>query len=251
MVELLLTEDPAQINDIERRMLVRDIQNEMLGLGPLELLMADPTVSDILVNSYNQIYVERRGKLELTDVVFLRRQALAAHHRQDRFPRRPANRRIEPDGRCATAGRLARQRDHSADRAGRTDGVDPAVRGHTAEDGRSGQPLQIADARHGLDARGARQVENQHAHFRRHRFGQDDAAQHPFRIHPGNRTHRHDRRRGGTATAAGARRPAGNAPAEHRRQRRSHSTARWCATRCGCGPTASLSARCAAAKQWT
>ena len=70
LVELLLTEDPAQINDIERRMLVRDIQNEMLGLGPLELLMADSTVSDILVNSYDQIYVERHGKLELTDVVF-------------------------------------------------------------------------------------------------------------------------------------------------------------------------------------
>jgi pilus assembly protein CpaF len=70
MVELLLIENPAQINDLERRMLVRDIQNEMLGLGPLELLMADPTVSDILVNSYNQIYVERRGRLELTDVVF-------------------------------------------------------------------------------------------------------------------------------------------------------------------------------------
>jgi pilus assembly protein CpaF len=70
VVELLLTEAPALINDMERRMLVRDIQNEMLGLGPLELLMADSTVSDILVNSYDQIYVERRGKLELTDVVF-------------------------------------------------------------------------------------------------------------------------------------------------------------------------------------
>ncbi|MGB7479419.1 MAG: CpaF family protein [Burkholderiaceae bacterium] len=70
LVELMLTENPAQINDLERRMLVRDIQNEMLGLGPLELLMADPTVSDILVNSYNQIYVERRGRLELTNVSF-------------------------------------------------------------------------------------------------------------------------------------------------------------------------------------
>ena len=70
VVELLLIESPAQINDIERRMLVRDIQNEMLGLGPLELLMADPSVSDILVNSYNQIYVERRGRLELTNVTF-------------------------------------------------------------------------------------------------------------------------------------------------------------------------------------
>jgi len=62
--------DPAQINELERRMLVRDIQNEMLGLGPLELLMADATVSDILVNSYNQIYVERKGRLELTNVTF-------------------------------------------------------------------------------------------------------------------------------------------------------------------------------------
>lgn len=70
LVDLMLAENPAPINDIERRMLVRDIQNEMLGLGPLELLMADPTVSDILVNSYNQIYVERRGKLELTSIGF-------------------------------------------------------------------------------------------------------------------------------------------------------------------------------------
>ena len=44
----------------------------MLGLGPLELLMADPTVSDILVNSYNQVYVERKGRLELTDVTLHR-----------------------------------------------------------------------------------------------------------------------------------------------------------------------------------
>src|SRR5207247_8238880 len=50
--------------------LVRDIQYEMLGLGPLEPLLADPTISDILVNSYRQVFVERRGKLELTDIVF-------------------------------------------------------------------------------------------------------------------------------------------------------------------------------------
>ncbi len=70
LVGVLLTENPAQINEQERRNLVRDIQHEMLGLGPLELLMADASVSDILVNSYNQIYVERRGKLELTNVTF-------------------------------------------------------------------------------------------------------------------------------------------------------------------------------------
>jgi pilus assembly protein CpaF len=70
VVEVLLTEHPTPINERERRMLVRDIQNEMLGLGPLELLMADPTVSDILVNNYSQIYVERQGRLERTTVSF-------------------------------------------------------------------------------------------------------------------------------------------------------------------------------------
>lgn len=70
MVERLLQDEQAAINDIERRSLVRDIQHEMLGFGPLELLMADLAVSDILVNRYDQIYVERRGKLEITGVTF-------------------------------------------------------------------------------------------------------------------------------------------------------------------------------------
>ena len=70
MVERLLNEDQSPINELERRSLIRDIQHEMLGFGPLELLMADPTVSDILVNSYQQIYVERKGRLELTNVTF-------------------------------------------------------------------------------------------------------------------------------------------------------------------------------------
>lgn len=69
-VEHLLIEERAPINDIERQRIVQDIQNEVLGLGPLEPLLADPTVSDILVNSHRQVYVERRGKLELTDVHF-------------------------------------------------------------------------------------------------------------------------------------------------------------------------------------
>ncbi|RJF97086.1 CpaF family protein [Noviherbaspirillum cavernae] len=70
MVERLLQEEQAAVNEAERHSLIRDIQHEMLGFGPLELLMADPTVSDILVNSYDQIYVERHGMLELTDVSF-------------------------------------------------------------------------------------------------------------------------------------------------------------------------------------
>lgn len=70
LVERLLSEEAMAINDSERINLVRDIQHEVLGLGPLEILMADSTISDILVNTYDQVYVERRGKLELTDVRF-------------------------------------------------------------------------------------------------------------------------------------------------------------------------------------
>jgi pilus assembly protein CpaF len=70
LVETLLQEQNVVVNEQERRNLVRDIQYEMLGLGPLEPLLADPTVSDILVNNSQQVYVERRGVIELTDVSF-------------------------------------------------------------------------------------------------------------------------------------------------------------------------------------
>ena len=70
MVERLLEEENVVINDIERHTLVRDIQHEMLGLGPLEPLLADASISDILVNGASQVYVERRGRLELADIRF-------------------------------------------------------------------------------------------------------------------------------------------------------------------------------------
>jgi pilus assembly protein CpaF len=71
MVERLLAEENLVLNAGERRNLVRDIQYEMLGFGPLEPLLADPTVSDILVNTHQQIYVERKGRLELADITFI------------------------------------------------------------------------------------------------------------------------------------------------------------------------------------
>jgi len=70
LVERLLAEDAVVVNSAERASLICDIQYEMLGLGPLEPLLADPTLSDILVNGYAQVYVERRGKLERTNVRF-------------------------------------------------------------------------------------------------------------------------------------------------------------------------------------
>jgi len=54
----------------ERDALVVDVLHEIFGLGPLEALLADPEISDILVNRYNQVYLERNGRLEESDVVF-------------------------------------------------------------------------------------------------------------------------------------------------------------------------------------
>jgi len=70
--EKILREEPKRIplNSEERERLLREIEDEVLGYGPLEPFLRDPTVSDILVTTHKKIYVERFGKLELTDARF-------------------------------------------------------------------------------------------------------------------------------------------------------------------------------------
>jgi len=72
LVEKILREDMTAIplNSIETELLITEIQDEVVGLGPLEPFLQDPTVSDVLVNTYKKLYVERFGKLELTDARF-------------------------------------------------------------------------------------------------------------------------------------------------------------------------------------
>jgi pilus assembly protein CpaF len=69
-VEKIVLDESLPINGNELNRLVMEIQNEVIGLGPLETLLADPSISDILVNNAKNIFVERRGRLEKTDVVF-------------------------------------------------------------------------------------------------------------------------------------------------------------------------------------
>jgi pilus assembly protein CpaF len=70
LVDRIAIEEKLMVNQLERRQLTLDMQYEMLGFGPIEPLLGDPSVSDILVNTFDQIYVERRGRLELTPVTF-------------------------------------------------------------------------------------------------------------------------------------------------------------------------------------
>lgn len=68
--EALMSKESLPFNAAVRQRIVSELQDEVLGLGPLETLLADKSISDILVNGTNPIYVERRGKLEQTRLRF-------------------------------------------------------------------------------------------------------------------------------------------------------------------------------------
>src|SRR5271170_1297096 len=70
IIETLVDNEGTPITGLERERLAREVLDEVFGLGPLEPLMRDTTVADILVNGCRNVYVERRGKLERTDVQF-------------------------------------------------------------------------------------------------------------------------------------------------------------------------------------
>jgi len=70
LAEGLLLAESVPLSTLERDRLVNEVHHELFGLGPLEPLLGDPTISDILVNSYSNIYIERRGKLEKTAISF-------------------------------------------------------------------------------------------------------------------------------------------------------------------------------------
>src|ERR1700692_4453374 len=70
ILESLVVGESTPMNLQERERLSQEVLDEVFGLGPLEPLLADPAVSDILVNTYNRVYVERRGILELTSIQF-------------------------------------------------------------------------------------------------------------------------------------------------------------------------------------
>jgi pilus assembly protein CpaF len=70
IIEMLERERETPLSLAERDNLITDVLHELFGLGPLEALLSDPSISDILVNRHNQVYVEREGRLEETEVVF-------------------------------------------------------------------------------------------------------------------------------------------------------------------------------------
>jgi pilus assembly protein CpaF len=70
LLQALIKEDDIRLNEQERTKVVADLKNEIMGLGPLEPLLADPTISEIMVNGYQKVYVEKKGCIQLTDIRF-------------------------------------------------------------------------------------------------------------------------------------------------------------------------------------
>jgi pilus assembly protein CpaF len=70
LIRSMIAAEAVPLSAAERERLAQEICDEIFGLGPLEPLLKDPTISDILVNAYDKIYVERAGKLKLTELGF-------------------------------------------------------------------------------------------------------------------------------------------------------------------------------------
>ncbi len=210
----------------EREALITDVFHELFGLGPLEALLADRSVSDILVNRFDQIYVEREGKLEPSPLVFKDDQHLL------RIIERivsSVGRRIDEsspmvDARLADGSRVnaiipplaldgpvLSIRRFRTDRLGARDLVERAV-------------AHPADAR--VPARRGRRAA-QHPGLGRHRRRQDHVPQRALGLHLRSRAHRHHRRRRRTDAAAAPRGAARDAPGQHRRQGRRWHSASW------------------------
>ena len=76
LIAEIIASDTSIAADIDRARLAKDLLNEVVGLGPLEDLLADPSVSEIMVNRFDEIYVERKGRLTKADIAFSTDQAV-------------------------------------------------------------------------------------------------------------------------------------------------------------------------------
>ncbi len=132
LVSELLAEEGMPLSLGERDMLFGELMDEVFGLGPLEPLLRDPTISDILVNTYKNVFVERGGLLERVDAQF----------QDDRHLLRVIDRIVSGVGRriddsspmvdARLPRRVARQRDHPSARRGWSDALHPPFSGRAA-----------------------------------------------------------------------------------------------------------------------
>ena len=210
VVERLCDTENPLLNRIERERLIDEVLDETFGFGPLEVLLKDPTISDILVNGPHKIYVERRGKLEKTDVKFRDNDHLLQII--DRIVSK-VGRRVDETSPMVDARLPDGSRVNAIIPPLALDGPSMSIRRFGAN------PLKLEDLLNykaftpgdGHADGSVPEGTPQRAHQRRHRLRQDDAVEHAVELHRPRRARDHHRGRRRVAAAAGSRGAAGNA----------------------------------------
>ena len=131
--------DRTPLTREERRQIVREITDDILGYGPLEPLLRDDSITEVMVNAYDRIYCERAGKIERTTAAFVDNAHLLRII--DKIVSQ-VGRRVDEASPMVDArlpGRLARERDHPAALAQRADAHDPEVLARPVHDERPDQ----------------------------------------------------------------------------------------------------------------
>ncbi len=127
LFETILTEENIVLSRNERRRLFEQIVAEILGLGPLEPLLADDTITEVMVNGPKNIYIERYGKIERANATFENDEHLMRIIDRIVLAAGPAHRREFTNGGRASARWFARERCHPAHFAGRPYADHPQV----------------------------------------------------------------------------------------------------------------------------
>ena len=70
ILENVMTAEAENVNRLDRSRITEELLNEIIGYGPLEILLNDPDITEIMVNGYNRVYMEKNGKITLSQVVF-------------------------------------------------------------------------------------------------------------------------------------------------------------------------------------
>ena len=182
VAEELSRQSADLLNLSERERLVNEVLDETFGLGPLEALMRDPSITDIMINGPGTAYVERRGRLERVHVAFNDERHLVQIMQRiaGRVGRRVDETSPMVDARLADGSRVNAIIPPLA-----LDG--PCSRSGVSGPGRcSHGPVgqQSVHAGDGQFPAGVHQGPGQHHHFWRDRQRQDNPAQRPFRDHP-------------------------------------------------------------------
>jgi len=137
-VAKLVEEEKTPLSIGEKDRIIGEVLDEVFGLGPLEPLLADPTISDILVTTPRLVHIERAGKLYRTPVQFKDDAHLLRIIEKVVARVRPPRGRILAVGGCASARRLSRQRRDSSGCGRRSAALHPPIRPHSYHSRRPG-----------------------------------------------------------------------------------------------------------------